>query len=189
MTSTETYPAAAGQARQATEKSVEAWKQGARAIADQANTATMLPTIDLIQPVESYFECLQMSIDLNRGLATRWAEFVTSMSGAVRGQAEKVSSMVVDQSEAVGSLATDQAKMVEKVAQEQAGAAEQAEKEQARLARQAERVQAKAAHAKARERYEDLTKAELADQLGERGLPKSGTVDELIERLVSADSE
>ena len=65
----------------------------------------------------------------------------------------------------------------------------QVEKEQARLARQAERAAAKEAHAKAREPYEELTKAELSDQLAERGLPKSGTVDELIERLVSADSE
>ena len=57
------------------------------------------------------------------------------------------------------------------------------------MAKQAERAAAKEAHAKAREPYEELTKAELADQLAERGLPKSGTVEELIERLVSADSE
>jgi len=37
--------------------------------------------------------------------------------------------------------------------------------------------------------YEDLTKAELGDQLAERGLPKTGNVDDLIERLVNADSE
>jgi len=34
-----------------------------------------------------------------------------------------------------------------------------------------------------------LTKAELSDQLAEGGPPKTGNVDELIERLVSADSE
>jgi hypothetical protein len=34
-----------------------------------------------------------------------------------------------------------------------------------------------------------LTKVELSDRLAERGLPKTGDVDELIERLVSADSE
>ena len=39
-----------------------------------------------------------------------------------------------------------------------------------------------------RERYEGLTKAELADHLAERGLPKTGDVDELVERLVTADS-
>jgi len=34
-----------------------------------------------------------------------------------------------------------------------------------------------------------LTKAELSDDLAERELPKTGTVEELIERLVGADSE
>ncbi len=64
-----------------------------------------------------------------------------------------------------------------------------AEKELAREARKAEREQARHAHDKARERYEGLTKAELSDQLGQRDLPKTGNVDELVERLVEADSK
>jgi hypothetical protein len=51
-----------------------------------------------------------------------------------------------------------------------------------------ERRQARQAHDKARERYEGLTKAELSDQLAKRQLPKSGNLDELIERLAEADS-
>ena len=191
-TSTESYTAVAGQARQATEKSVEAWKQGAKTLADQADFVAQLPTFDLVTPVERYFEYLQGSVDLSRGLVTKWAELVTSMSGTVRDQAEKVSHIVKEQTDSVAELATDQAKKGEEIAQQQAELAEKAEKaekEQERQARQAEREAAKAADAKAREPYEDLTKAELADQLAERGLPKSGTVEELIERLVSADSE
>src|SRR5664279_1984233 len=69
----------------------------------------------------------------------------------------------------VAHLVTDQAAKAEELAQQQADAAEQAEKEQARLARQAERAASKAAHEQARAQYEDLTKAELADQLAERG--------------------
>src|SRR6478609_4592296 len=168
MTSTtESYTAVASQAREATEKTVEAWQKGAKTFTEQANVVAKLPTLDLVQPVERYFEYIQRSVDLNRDLATRWAELVTSISGTVRSQAKKA----------------------EEVAQQQAEAAEQVEKEQARLARQAERAAAKEAHAKAREPYEELTKAELSDQLAERGLPKSGNVEELIERLVSADSE
>jgi hypothetical protein len=34
-----------------------------------------------------------------------------------------------------------------------------------------------------------LTKAELSDQLDQRHLPKTGNVDELVERLVEADSK
>lgn len=66
---------------------------------------------------------------------------------------------------------------------------DQVQVEEARLAKQAERAAAREAHAKAREPYEGLTKAELSDQLAERGLPKNGNVDELIDRLVSADSK
>src|SRR4029077_8816179 len=72
---------------------------------------------------------------------------------------------------------------------EQAEQAEQAEKELAREARQAEREQARHARDKARERYEALTKAELSDRLDQRNLPKTGNVDELVERLVEADSK
>jgi hypothetical protein len=190
MTSTtESYTAVASQAREATEKSVEAWKKNAKTITEQANVVAKLPSLDLVQPVERYFEYVQRSVDLNRDLATRWAELVTSMTGTVRSQAEKVGGIVKDQTDKVADVATSQAKKAEEVAQQQAEAAEQAEKEQARQARQAERAAAKEAHAKAREPYEELTKAELSDQLAERGLPKSGTVEELIERLVSADSE
>jgi len=189
MTSTESYTDAAAQARQATEKTVEVWKQGAKTLTDRADFVSNLPAINLVEPVERYFEYVQKSVDLNRDLATRWAELVTSMTGTLREGAEKVSSIVKEQTDAVAEVATSQAKKGEEIANEQADLAEQAEKEQVRLAKQAERAAAKEAHAKAREPYEELTKAELADQLSERGLPKSGTVDELIERLVSADSE
>ena len=73
--------------------------------------------------------------------------------------------------------------------QDSAEKAEQAERDQARRTRQAEREQARQAREQARERYQGLTKAELSDKLAERELPKTGTVDELIERLVSADSQ
>jgi hypothetical protein len=39
----------------------------------------------------------------------------------------------------------------------------------------------------ATKKYDDLTKAELQEELGARDLPKTGTVDELRERLVSDD--
>jgi uncharacterized phage infection (PIP) family protein YhgE len=189
MTSTESYTAVATKAREATEKSVESWKQGAKTFTDQANVVAKMPAVDLTQPVARYFDFVQKSVDLNRDLATRWAELVTSMSGTVREQAEKVSTIVKDQTDRAADVATESAHKAEELAQEQADLAEKAEKEQERLARQAERAAAREAKAKAREPYEELTKAELSDQLAERGLPKSGNVEELIERLVSADSE
>ncbi len=210
-TTADTYKTAASQAREVTDRSVEAWKRSAKTVVDQATAVTKLPTVDIVQPIERYFEYVQKSVDLNRDLATKWAELVTNLTGVVRDQAERVSSVVVEQADAVAGVVVEQAEkaehfvseqadqadrisqdiveQAEKAEQELADQVEQAEKEQARQARAAERAEAKAAHAKAREPYENLTKAELADQLAERGLPKSGNVDELVERLVSADSE
>ena len=94
-----------------------------------------------------------------------------------------------EQAESVGGLVREQAGSARDFVHEQAGKAEQAEQELAREARKAEREQARHAHEKARERYEGLTKAELSDLLDQRHLPKTGNVDELVERLVEADSK
>src|SRR6478609_7227939 len=204
ITSTEPYTA---QARQATERGVEAFKRGAKTFADQATAVAGLPTVDLTKPVARYFDYIQKSVDLNRELATKWAELFTSFSGTVREQAEQVSHIVTEQSEAVSDLAVQQAAKADELAQEKAERAEQAKRDEERAAKTAERAEAKQAkekaeraeaakraeakHAKeqAREPYQGLTKAELADQLAERDLPRSGTVEELIERLVEADNQ
>ena len=186
--STDLSTAVAGQARQATERSVEVFKNAAGTFTHLSD-AVKLPTVDLTQPVTRYFEYLQKAVDVNRDLAIRWAELVTSLSGAVREQAESFSHLLTDAAETVADVATEQAEHAENAAREQAEEIEQAEKDQARKAKQAERAQAKHDHEQAREAYQGLTKVELSDKLAERDLPKSGTVEELIERLVSADSE
>jgi cobalamin biosynthesis Mg chelatase CobN len=183
------YTDAASQAREATEKSVTTFKQGIEKFVDQTNVVAKLPTIDLTQPVARYFEYVQKSVDFNRDLLTKWAELVTSMTGTIREQAEKVSAVVKDQTEVVSDLAVKQAEKAEDIANEQANKVEEAKQEQEKAAKAAERAAAKQAKEQAREPYEGLTKAELADILSERELPKSGTVEELIERLVAADSE
>ena len=189
MTSTESFTAAADQARTATERSVEVWKRGARTITDQADLVAKMPTIDLTEPVTRYFEYVQRTVDLNREFAVRWAELMTSFTCVVREQAEAVIHIVKDRTEQVADLASKEAEKGEQTARELADKAEQAEREMVRKARAAEREQARLAHEKAREPYEGLSKAELSDKLAERDLPKTGTVEELIERLVSADSE
>ena len=197
--STETYTAVAGQARQATERSVEVWKNSAKTFTDQLDRV-QIPAVDLTEPVTRYFDYLQKAVDLNRDLATKWAELFTTVSGSVRDQAEKVTGIVKDQTDTVADLTVRQAEKAEQTAKEQAEKAEQAKREQAeeaeeaekakaREAKRIEREEAKKAQQEAREAYEGLTKAELADQLAERGLPKTGNVEDLIERLVSADSE
>ena len=173
MTSTEPYIAAAAQARKVTEKSIQAWRDGAKTFTDQLDRVRF-PTVDLTEPVARYFDAVQRAVDFNRDLAIRWAVLVTTLSGSVREQAAKVTGIVNDQTNTIADLTGKQAEKAEEIAKEQADTVEHAKKDQAR---------------QAREPYEGLTKAELIGQLTERGLPKSGTVDDLIGRLVSADSE
>ena len=175
MTSTtQRYRAAASQSASTAEKIADFWTQGSQRLSDYMLPG--LPQVDLVPVVERYFEFVQRTVDISRDLTIKWAEAAGTLSGAVREQAESV-----------GGLVRGQAESARDFMHEQAGQAQQAEKELAREARQAEREQARHAHDKARERYEGLTKAELSDLLDKRDLPKTGNVDELVERLVEAD--
>src|SRR5690349_11650219 len=133
MTSTNTtngaYTAVAGQTREATEKSMEVFKNSAKTFTDQLDQFKF-PTVDLTEPVARYFEYVQKAVDLNRDLATKWAELVTTLSGSFREQAEKVTGIVQDQADTVADLAVKQAEKAEQVAKEQADKVEQAKREQ-----------------------------------------------------------
>jgi predicted HicB family RNase H-like nuclease len=177
MTSTtQRYRAAASQSASSAKKIADFWTQGSQGLSDYMLPG--LPQVDLVPIVERYFEFVQRTVDISRDLTLMWAEAAGTLSGAAREQAESVR-----------GLAREQAESTRDFVHEQASKAEQAEKELAREARKTEREQAKRAHDKARERYESLTKAELSDLLDQRHLPKTGTVDELVERLVEADSK
>ena len=185
MTSTtQRYRAAASQSASTAEKIADFWTQGSQRLSDYMLPG--LPQVDLVPVVERYFEFVQRTVDISRDLTIKWAEAAGTLSGAVREQAESVGGLVRGQAESAREFAHEQAGQAGQAAREQA---EQAEKELAREARQAEREQARHARDKARERYEGLTKAELSDRLDQRNLPKTGNVDELVERLVEADSK
>ena len=187
MTITEQYRATASQATTTVEKIIDFWTQGARTLSSQGFTG--LPQVDMIPAVERYFEFVQRTVDISRDFTLKWVEAGNTLTGVAREQAESVGGLVREQAESTRSLVHEQADKAEQVAREQAEKAEQAERERAREARKIERDQARQAHEKARERYEGLTKAELSDQLDRRNLPKTGNVDELVERLVEADSK
>jgi hypothetical protein len=177
MTSTtQRYRAAASQSASTAEKIADFWTQGSQRLSDYMLPG--LPQVDLVPVVERYFEFVQRTVDISRDLSIKWAEAAGTLSGAVREQAESV-----------GGLVRGQAESAREFVHEQADQAGQAEKELAREAHQAEREQARHARDKTRERYEGLTKAELSDRLDQRNLPKTGNVDELVERLVEADSK
>jgi hypothetical protein len=182
---TRQYRAAAGRSRDAAERTASFWTRGARTA---TGMVPGLPRVDLVPAVERYFDLVQRTVDINRRLAVRCAEVVGTLSGVVRDKTESAGDLVREKAEAAGAVMLEQAERAQQAALEQVDKAEQAEMELARRARQAEREQARRAHKRARERYEGLTKAELSDQLAKRELPKTGNVDDLIERLVEADS-
>ena len=187
MTSmTRQYSSATSRARSAVDKTADFWTQGARTLTSRFPG---LPQIDLIPAVERYFDFVQGTVDINRYLTIKLAEAAGTLSEMSRDRAQSAGNLVREKAGSVGDIVRDKAESAERTARAQAEQAEQAEKERAREARFAERRQARQAHDKARERYEGFTKAELSDQLAKRQLPKSGNVDELIERLVEADSK
>jgi hypothetical protein len=179
---TRQYTTAASHARNAVDKTADAWTEGARTVTGRLPG---LPQLDLVPAVERYFDLVQRTVDLNRRLAVRWAEAAATLSGVVREKAGSAGDVMREKAEAAGNVAREQAAKAEQAAREQAAKADQAEKEQAR---QAEREHARQAHQRARQRYEGLSKAQLSDLLAKRDLPKTGNIDELIERLVEADS-
>ena len=172
------------------DKTADFWTQGVRTLTDRLPG---LPQIDLIPAVERYFDFVQGTVDMPciRRLTIKWVETARTLSERVR---DRAGALLGPQPRArkgrVGRRDRgDRLSRPSGRPPRAAEKAEQAEQERAREARFAERRQARQAHDKARERYEGLTKAELSDQLAKRQLPKSGNVDELIERLVGADSK
>jgi hypothetical protein len=179
---TSQYRAAAGRSRNAAERTAGFWTRGARTVTD---LVPGVPRVDLVPAVERYFDLVQRTVDINRHLAVRCAEVVGTLSGVVRDKTGSAGDLVREKAEAAATAMREQAEQAQQAALEQVAKTEQAERE---LARRAEREQARRAHNRARERYEGLTKAQLSDQLAKRELPKTGNVDDLIERLVEADS-
>jgi hypothetical protein len=121
--------------------------------------------------------------------AEAYARPVAPTRRAVREHIEGLGDAVRDQVQAVSQTTKDQLDQVADAEREQAEQAKQEEREYARQVRNAERQKARQARQAARERYQGMTKSELADELAGRELPKSGTIDERIERLVDADTK
>jgi len=217
MTSTETYTNAADQARTAVERSADLWKQGTRSLTEQTDQLWQLPQVDVGEATRKYFEYLQDGLEVNKdvvlkfvgaltSVADAWRDQLSTITDFQRGHSQAISTWISSETETFENAAKEQAEQVDRVQREQVQRVQRAEQEaeqqireaqqkREEQARQQQREQAKAerdearrVRQEARERYEGLTKAELSDKLAERDLPKTGNVDELIDRLVAADT-
>jgi hypothetical protein len=201
MTLQQEYTTTTRRAQDAWTYAADAWTQSLQKVTDQVRSP-MLPVVatDATALVEQWFDFIERVNKVNREYVLNLSGVADAFGGAVRQHVEGLGEAVRDQLEAVSNTAKEQVdklaqaqrEQIERLGQverEQVERAEQAEREQARAARNAERQQARQARQSARERYEGLTKVELAEELGRRDLPKTGNVDDLIERLVDNDAE
>jgi uncharacterized protein HemX len=215
---TRQYSAAASRARNAVDKTADLWTDGARTVTGRLPGLPQLDLVpaveryfDLVQrtvdinrrvavrwaeaagtlsgaareKAESAGEAMRGKAEAASGIARRQAQ---QAELAAREQAAKADQAKKELARKARQAEREQATKAEQAAREQAAKADQAEKQLARQARQAEREQARRAHERARQRYEGLPKAQLSDLLAKRNLPKTGNIDELIERLAEADS-
>jgi methyl-accepting chemotaxis protein len=115
----------------ATDKTVDTWKQGAKAMTERMEFLVTTPSLDFVEPVERYFNYLQRAVDLNRELLTRWAELVSQTSGTLRDGALKaghaIEEQVEDAADKAGELARQGKDMADKVVDEAGTAVDEAE--------------------------------------------------------------
>ena len=178
MTTAQPYTVAADQAKNAVDRSAQLWQRSTHSLAEQTEAVSRLPHIDLGQATKLYFEYLHNGLTVNQDLTQKWADSVTSLAATGRAQWQALGQAARGHSDAITQWLSGEAETVQQAVHEQADTARKIERDQARDRRQ-----------QARELYTGLSKAELADELAERGLPKTGTVDDLIDRLVDADTK
>jgi flagellar biosynthesis GTPase FlhF len=213
------YSSATSRARSAVDKTADFWAQGARTLTDRLPglpQIDLIPAVeryfDVVQQTVDINRRLTVRwAEAAATLSGAVREKAESAGDVVREKAEAAGDIAREQAENAERAAREQAAKAEQAEKELARQARQAEREQAekaeqagraareqaeraeqelaRQARQAEREHARQAHERARARYEGLPKAELSNLLAKRDLPKTGNIDELIERLVEADSK
>ncbi len=151
----------------------EAWAGIVESVTDNlqqfSKTTGQVPSIDPSAAIDQIFDFWAKTLEAQREVLKQIAGASVAAGERVRSQAEQVGSVVRDQGETAKQAARDQVESAERAERQQAAAAKRAEREQAAS------------------KYEDLTKAELQDELAGRDLPKTGNVDELRERLIADD--
>ena len=160
------------QAHAALSDAADGWFQPTKALFNSVPTTSY----GLLNPTQAFAQASRLS----QRLAEVNIEYVQDLAGAVRKHLTGLASVLKDEIATTAQVATDQVEHFEEAAADQADEIQRAERAAARRAR-------KAARDAAAERYQEMTKVELSEELGARDLPKSGSVDELRDRLTEAD--
>jgi hypothetical protein len=170
MSSTEQVAGMADGVRTAVDASAGLWRRRVEEVTAEAGAWAKLPAPSLDQATEQYFEYLQRSLQINRELSKKWADALSSFSDATGSQASSLGAAVRGHTEAIRDWLVAEIDTVQQAAAAQAQAVQETKR------------------STVRQQYSDLSRAELAALLGERDLPRTGTVEELLGRLVDADT-
>ena len=192
MTSPTDYAETARRVENAFTSTLDTWKNSLSSVTDQFRALPSVPAVpqlDATEAVERQFAFIKQVVDLNHDYARKLAEVTNTLTGVTRQQFESVTSVVREQAQSFSDAARTGVDKVEQTVAEQADQAEKAEREARAEAARTERLNRKKAQDEARARYEGLTKAELTDEVSKRNLLKTGTVDELVARLVEDDTK
>ena len=111
------YSDAAGQARNAADKTADLWTQGAQGL---TTLIPRLPQIDLIPAVERYFDLVQRTVDINRSLTVKWVQAAGTLTGVARDQAESAADVVREMPASVSHVVHKQAAKAEQAVRGQA---------------------------------------------------------------------
>jgi hypothetical protein len=172
MTTTSEYVTRINQARETVASISEARIRDARALLHLVPT----PGNGFLSPNDV--------IDQNRRIAKSLVEvnvnYVKELAVAVRHHVTGLAGVVADEVITTAKLANTQAEKAEEAAIDQAEEIVRAERAEVRR-------QKRAARDAAGQRYAEMTKVELSEELDKRGMPKTGNVDELRERLIDND--
>lgn len=150
-------------------QSQETWADLVKSFTDGpwtfGQTSPLFSYLDPNKTIDQVFDFWEKSLEAQRTVAKQLVSATVSAGEKAREQYESVSAVVRQNADSVGEALREQADSVTSTLKSAASA-----------------VRDQVAKS-----YDDLTKAELQDELGARGLPKAGNVDELRERLVADD--
>ena len=194
MTVTDNYAANTRRAESVLTNALDGWKNGLNSWTApfQFLPATpQFPQFDVAEVLEQQVKVLQQFIDVNVEYARQLAEAGNTVSGAVRQHIDGLSTVLFNQIQTVSETVQGTVETFEESVRDTAEQAEQTQREEAKQAEQEEREKRQQAQKverekrqQVREHYRAMTKNELSEEAAKRNLPKTGTVDDLVDRLV-----
>ena len=183
MTVTDNYAANTRRAESVLTNALDGWRNGLNSWTAPFQTlpaTPQFPQFDVAEALEQQVKVLQQFIDVNVEYARQLAEASNTVSGAVRQHIDGLNTVAFNQIRTVSETLQGTVETFEESVRETAEQAEQAQREEAERAERAEREKRR----QVREHYRTLTKNELSEEAAKRNLSKTGTVDELVDRLV-----